>query len=188
MFGVYCLRKRVSEPAGETHRGFQHDERGSVAVEFALTAIPFFTLLFAIMEAGIIFFASATLDQAVNDAARLVRTGQAQTAGTTVQQMTTTICNKVVLLSDCANKLKLDVRVYSNFSSVAFPTVLDGSGAIQNNKLAFSMGAAGDIVLIRAFYVWSIMSPFSTGLANNAGSSNRLLQSSSAFRNEPYTS
>ncbi|MDO8422441.1 MAG: pilus assembly protein [Parvibaculum sp.] len=188
MFGVHCLRKRVPKPACGSHGDFQRDERGSVAVEFALTAIPFFTLLFAIMEAGIIFFASATLDQSVNDAARLVRTGQAQTAGTTVQQMTNTICGKVVLLSDCANKLKLDVRVYSNFSSVAFPTVLDDSGAIQNNKLAFGMGSAGDIVLIRAFYVWSIMSPFSTGLANNASGSNRLLQSSSAFRNEPYTS
>jgi hypothetical protein len=49
------------------------------------------------------------------------------------------------------------------------------------------MGGAGDIVLIRAFYVCNIMSPFATGLANYTSTS-RLLQSSVAFRNEPYTS
>ena len=62
MFGVHCLRKRVPKPACGSHGDFQRDERGSVAVEFALTAIPFFTLLFAIMEAGIIFFASRSIN------------------------------------------------------------------------------------------------------------------------------
>ncbi len=171
-------------------RDFAQNASGSVAVEFALTAIPFFVLLFAILEASIVFFATATLDQAVNDASRLIRTGQAQTAGTTPAQLTQTICNNVVLLSDCTNKLKLDVRVFNNFSSVSFPSVLGTDGTIKNDKLAFSMGAAGDIVLVRAFYIWSIWSPFATGLANDSASSSasRLIQSSAAFRNEPYTS
>lgn len=171
-------------------RGFARNASGSVAVEFALTAIPFFVLLFAILEAGVVFFATATLDQAVNDAGRLIRTGQAQNAGTTPAQLTQTICNDVALLSDCTNKLKLDVRVYTNFSSVTFPSVLDTDGSIKNDKLAFSLGSAGDIVLVRAFYIWSIWSPFATGLSNNSASSsgNRLIQSSVAFRNEPYTS
>lgn len=168
-------------------RRFVRDAKGSVAVEFALTAIPFFTLLFAIMEAGIIFFATATLDQSVNDAGRLIRTGQAQTASMTKSQLTTAICNNVVLLSSCTTNLKLDVRVYTNFTSVAFPSVQDSTGAVKDSSLAFSLGNAGDIVLVRAFYVWSIMSPFSTGLANNT-SGTRLIQSSVAFRNEPYTS
>lgn len=168
-------------------RRFIRDARGSVAVEFALTAIPFFTLLFAIFEAGMVFFASATLDQSLNDAARLIRTGQAQTAGTTVSQLTATVCNNVALLTNCTTKLKLDVRIYTKFSSVAYPAVTDTNGAVDSSKLQFNLGAAGDIVLIRAFYVWSIMSPFTTGLSNNT-SGTRLLQSSVAFRNEPYTS
>ncbi|MGV8995705.1 MAG: TadE/TadG family type IV pilus assembly protein [Parvibaculaceae bacterium] len=168
-------------------RRFVADTKGSVAVEFALTAIPFFTLLFAIMEAGIIFFATATLDQSVNDAGRLIRTGQAQTAAMTKAQLTTTICNNVVLLTSCTSNLKLDVRVFTNFSSVSFPSLLDSTGAVKDSSLAFSLGAAGDIVLVRAMYVWSIMSPFSTGLANNTAGT-RLIQSSVAFRNEPYTS
>jgi Flp pilus assembly protein TadG len=168
-------------------RRFVRDAEGSVAVEFALTAIPFFTLLFAIFEAGTVFFASATLDQSLNDAARLIRTGQAQSAGTTVAQLTTKICNDVALLTNCTANLKLDVRVYSSFSGVAYPAVTAANGTVDNSKLAFNVGTAGDIVLIRAFYVWNIMSPFTTGLANNT-SGTRLLQSSVAFRNEPFTS
>ena len=187
------MTKRIFRPIIKRKRAeetFASNERGSVAVEFALTAIPFFVLLFAILEAGIVFFATATLDQAVNDAGRLIRTGQAQTAGVTEQQLTQTICDNVVFLSGCTTNLKIDVRVYTNFSSVAFPSVLGTDGAVQNNKLAFSMGNAGDIVLIRAFYVWPIWSPFPTGLANNGGTTSptRLIQSSVAFRNEPFTS
>lgn len=168
-------------------RRFVREAGGSVAVEFALTAIPFFVLLFAIFEAGMVFFATSTLEQALHEAARTIRTGQAQTAGRTVQQMKSEICSEVALLSDCASKLQLDVRVFSQFSGVTTPPVTDGNGKIDTKKLAFNMGSAGDIVLIRAFYIWNIMSPFSTGLSNN-GAGTRLLQSSVAFRNEPFTS
>ncbi|HEX7775689.1 MAG TPA: TadE/TadG family type IV pilus assembly protein [Parvibaculum sp.] len=186
------FKTRNCDPLTKTSFGFRvrrlaRAENGSVAVEFALTAIPFFTLLFAIFEAGIVFFATSTLDQALNDAARTIRTGQAQTASTTVSQLTTTICNNVVLLSNCTANLKLDVRVYSSFSGVTFPSVMNANGTVNTASLQFNMGGAGDIVLIRAFYVWNIMSPFATGLSNNT-SSTRLLQSSVAFRNEPYTS
>jgi Flp pilus assembly protein TadG len=176
--------------ASRLRRGFARDPRGSVAVEFALTAIPFFTLLFAILEAGIIFFASATLDQAVNDQARLIRTGQAQTAGRTVAQIKTAICNSTVFLSNCTGKLSVDVRVYDKFASVTNPNLVKSDGSVDASKLKFDMGGSGDIVMIRVLFNWSIMSPLPTGLANNGGASGsvRLLQSTAVFRNEPYTS
>lgn len=167
-------------------RRFRRAERASVAVEFALTAIPFFMLLFAIIEGGIVFFTTATLDNAVNDVGRLIRTGQAQTGNLTSAQLVQNICNEVVFISNCTTNLKLDVRTYSNFSSVSFPAPVDVNGKIVST-LQFDMGNAGDIVLVRAFYIWNVMSPLPTGLANNTGSS-RLIQSSIAFRNEPYTS
>ncbi len=165
---------------------FMRAERASVAVEFALTAIPFFTLLFAIIEAGMIFFVSATIENSLNDVGRLIRTGQAQTGNMTATQLVQQICNNVVMVSNCTSNLKLDVRTYSTFASVAFPTPVDQNGNLVTT-LQFNMGSAGDIVLIRAFYVWSVISPLPVGLANNTGST-RLIQSSIAFRNEPYTS
>jgi Flp pilus assembly protein TadG len=143
-------------------------------------------VLFAIIEGGIVFFTTATLDNAVNDVGRLIRTGQAQTANMTTTQLVQTICGEVVFVSNCTTNLKLDVRTYSSFSSVAFPTPVDSNGNLVTT-LQFNMGSAGDIVLVRAFYVWNVLSPLPTGLANNTGSS-RLIQSSVAFRNEPYSS
>jgi Flp pilus assembly protein TadG len=167
-------------------RRFIRAERGSVAVEFALTAIPFFTLLFAIIEAGMIFFVSAQLDNALNDVGRLIRTGQAQTGSMTSTQLVQNICNNVVMVSNCTSNVKIDVRTYTTFASVAFPAPVDSNGNLVNT-LQFNMGSAGDIVLIRVFYIWNVMSPLPVGLTNNT-SSTRLIQSSIAFRNEPYTS
>jgi Flp pilus assembly protein TadG len=64
-------------------RAISRDRRGSVAIEFSLIAIPFFMLLFGVLEVGIIFFGSSMLEKATADAGRLIRTGQAQE-----QQMT----------------------------------------------------------------------------------------------------
>src|SRR5690242_12569352 len=48
--------------------------KGSAAIEFAMVAPVFFLLLMGTIEAGIIFFAQSSLQNALNDAARLVRT------------------------------------------------------------------------------------------------------------------
>ena len=50
--------------------------KGSAAVEFAMVAPVFFLILMATIESGVIFFGQSVLQNAVNDAARLVRTGQ----------------------------------------------------------------------------------------------------------------
>jgi hypothetical protein len=85
--------------------------KGSAAVEFAMVAPVFFLLLMGTTEVGIMFFAQSSLQNAVNDAARLVRTGQNAcftTVGGVCQPMTsdqfrTQICNEVVtLLQNCA--------------------------------------------------------------------------------------
>ena len=55
---------------------------GAIAVEFAFVAPVFFMFLFGIIEGGIMFFGQAALMNSVQDAARQIRTGQAQTGGT----------------------------------------------------------------------------------------------------------
>lgn len=178
---------RVWKPlTKKPRRRFLRSERGSVAIEFALTAIPFFALMFAIFEAGMVFFVNAELDNALNDAGRLIRTGQAQTANMTAEQLLQRVCDDVVMVTNCTENVKIDVRTYTSFGNVTFPSPVDANGNLTNS-FQFNMGNAGDIVLVRIFYVWDIMSPLPTGLSGGNGSS-RLIQSSVAFRNEPYTS
>ena len=61
-------------------RVFAKREDGAAAVEFAIVVAPFLALLFAILETALVFFAGQTLETAVSDSARLILTGQAQTA------------------------------------------------------------------------------------------------------------
>ena len=61
-------------------RRFRRNRRGSAAVEFALVAPIFFAVLFAIIELALVFFASQILETVTQDSARLIMTGQAQSA------------------------------------------------------------------------------------------------------------
>ena len=65
-------------------RRFRRNRRGSAAVEFALVAPLFFGLLFAIIELAMVFFASQVLETATQDSARMIMTGQAQSAAYTL--------------------------------------------------------------------------------------------------------
>ena len=53
-------------------------ERGSAALEFAFIAPIFFALMLGILEIGVMTFGQFALQNAVTQAGRLIRTGQAQ--------------------------------------------------------------------------------------------------------------
>src|ERR1700693_2245277 len=65
---------------------FRRNRRGSTAVEVALVAPVFFALLFAILETAIVFFADQVLETMTQNSARMIMTGQAQTAAYTQAQ------------------------------------------------------------------------------------------------------
>ena len=54
------------------------DESGFTAVEFAIVAMPFVMLLFGILSVCLYFFTNFTMENAVWQAARAIRTGQFQ--------------------------------------------------------------------------------------------------------------
>jgi len=170
--------------------------KGSAAIEFAMVAPVFFVLLMGTIEAGVIFFAQSALQNALNDTARLVRTGQSgcyTTSGgncvaMTQAQFRTRLCSEVsLLLSDCNGaSLQFDVQAYpSGFSTASNSSPLVG-GTLPT-LTAFNVGNACDVVLARAFYTWPVFTPGLRYFLANVGSSYHLLASAAAFRNEPYT-
>lgn len=164
---------------------FGRAQKGVAAVEFAIIAIPFFLLLYAVIDTGLVFFATSTLENGVATAARQIKTGQAQTSNMTQQQFRTLICNQISMLLKCDSRLGIDVRRFTSFSSVALPAALDANGNITGN-LQFNMGAAGDIIVVRAFYAWPVLTPqFGPSLVNMNGNA-RLLTAAAAFKNEPF--
>ncbi|WP_420131629.1 TadE/TadG family type IV pilus assembly protein [Rhodopseudomonas sp.] len=166
-------------------RRFGCSRRGSAAIEFAIVAPIFFGLLFAIIETAFMFFAGQVLETAVQDSARLILTGQAQTASYSSSQFKTALCGKLTSLFDC-NGVYVDVRSYgSDFSTVSITQPIDSNKNFVNN-MQYSPGTAGQIVVVRAFYQWPL---FVTGLGyniSNLAGNQRLLSATAAFRNEPY--
>jgi Flp pilus assembly protein TadG len=166
-------------------RRFRRDRRGSAAVEFALVAPVFFALLFAILETGIMFFAGQVLQTVAQDSARMILTGQAQTASYTTSQFATYVCSKVPALFTCSN-ISIDVKSFPSFSAVTISNPIDNSGNFISANLQYSTGGPGDIVVLRLFYQWpQIVTGLGWNPSNLAGNK-RLLVGTAAFKNEPY--
>src|SRR5262245_48094332 len=168
-----------------TVRRFTRGNDGAAAVEFGMVAAPFLALMFAIMETALVFFASQTLETAVADSARLIMTGQAQQSSFTEQQFKTAVCDRILGLFDCANGIKIDVKTYSNFSSISTAKPIDQNGNLLNN-FGYTPGNPGDIVVVRLMYEWPVyVSLLGFNLADMSGGK-CLIIATAAFRNEPY--
>ena len=165
---------------------FARHQDGAAAVEFALVAVPFLALTFAILETALVFFAGQTLEAAVTDAGRLIMTGQAQTAGFSQDDFKTQVCNRLAGgLFDCANGVNVDVKTYTSFSSISTTPPIT-NGRLDTSNMAYTPGGPGDIVVVRLYYQWPIVvSMFGDNLSNLSGNQ-RLLIATSVFRNEPY--
>ena len=171
--------------------------KGSAAIEFAMVAPVFFLLLMGTMEAGIIFFAQSALQNAVNDTARMVRTGQSTcfttSSGGACQPMTqaqfrTQVCSEAsALLSDCAGaSLQFDVNAYSaGFGGASNSSPLNANGTMPT-LTNFNLGNPCEVVLVRAFYTWPVFTPMLNFFLANMAGSYHLLATAAAFRNEPY--
>lgn len=168
----------------------RHGRSGSAAIEFAFVAPVLFLFLCGIIETGVLFFASATLQNATDDTARLVRTGQL--SGTlTAANLKATICGEVANLisaASCNANLQIDLRAYSNFSGASYPSVTNPNGSLNTGKMTVQATGTCQVVLMRSFYPWTIMTPLMAPLLQNMPNGQYLLAAASAFRTEPYTS
>lgn len=167
---------------------FRRDHDGATAVEFAIVATPFLALIFGILDLGLVFLVSTTLENAVDEASRTIRTGELQTAGGTATTFKTAVCNEMSWLgADCSSAVHVDVRTFPTFSDVTFsdPTT---DGAFDDSKTAFAPGGSEDIVLVRVYYEWSLMTPLMNPGLKNLANGNRMISATATFRTEPYAS
>jgi len=160
---------------------------GSAALEFALVAPIFFVLLMGTMEVGIMFFSQFVLQSATTDAARLIRTGQVASGGMTQAAFRTTICNKISPILACDGNLQIDVESYTDFTTTSIANPLLGNNTLNPALNNFAPGGVCSVVVVRAFYTWSVVTPILTPFMVNMAGNMHLLSSTAAFRNEPYT-
>lgn len=182
-------RKKQSGPKRKgLIRHFIKNRDGVTAIEFALVGAPFLYLLCVIFETGLMLFSEYIIENGVSQASRMIRTGQVQINGITSSQFKDKICGKLAAFLDCKNKLHVDVRKFSDFSSIALPSAYNGKelSADVTTAAKFQPGVALDVVVVRVYYEWKLFVPGLSHLANLSGG-RRSLTAGAAFRNEPYT-
>lgn len=172
---------------------FARAERGATAVEFGLVSLPILAMIFGLIELALVFVVATTLDQATQAAARQIRTGAFQTSAATSQvNFKALVCqNMTWLQSQCATGLWLDVQTFANYAALAGAPPVPIATLDPNSPTAnpcFQPGQPADIVLVRTYFQWDLITPLlSTAFQNmGAGSGKRLISSTTAFRNEPF--
>ena len=162
------------------------DASGAAAVEFAIVGSAFMLMLLASFEFGYMLFVQSVLDNAARDAARLVRTGQAQESGNAQSTFQTLLCNDVGSLIGCGNII-YQAQVFNNWTAaqtaVNTPPTRNANGQMVSQ--GFSAGTQNQIVVVTVTYNYPFFTPWVGGLLG--GSSNSaLLMSTVVFQNEPY--
>jgi Flp pilus assembly protein TadG len=182
------LLRRFFAPAISRAHGFARDDRGVTIIEFGLLALPFFTLIFAIIETAMVFFASQVLDSAVEDASRMVRTGRAQSANYTMTEFRNYLCGYTFNLLDCS-QIKLEIKVISNFSSASAP-----NSSVQTCSTtctwtlteSYAPGLGRQVVQISAYYRWPLIVVLPYFNLKNQPDNYRMISATRVFRNEPF--
>ncbi|MEF0939904.1 TadE/TadG family type IV pilus assembly protein [Rhizobium sp. BR 362] len=186
---------------------FVRSRDGTAAIEFALLAIPYFLIIFAILETFVAFTAEQVVSNAVDTVSREIRTGQITynhnaTTDMTATQFRQAFCNEISVIIVCSaaelatpTNLYLDVESYATFA--AMPTTVprtssDPYSDLNTTGFTFAPGGAESKNMVRAYYRWQVMTdllrPYLTTIRPSDGSmpTTYLIVATSAFQNENY--
>jgi hypothetical protein len=175
-------------------RLWARDERGTSAIEFGIVALPFFLFVLGLIGIGLYFFTMSSLEYGVEVASRQIRTGQAQKGSITVSQFKNLVCQAAGSYIDC-NKLSVIIQSGAQWSDIAPQPCVDSNGNMVastgtgTDSVATYTGAASQVVLITLCYTWDLAQtfPFLKLGKNSDGSGSAVVQATTAFRTEPYS-
>ncbi len=77
----------------------------------------------------------------------------------TQAQFKTQICNETSALLKCDGNLQVDVEAFPSYSNVSYASPLNADKTMNAGLNNYNTGTACDVVLVRAFYTWTIYTP-----------------------------
>lgn len=164
-------------------RRLARNSDGVSAIEFALVGPIVIALLVAILQTGIVFLYQQTLQTATTEAARLIMTGQAQSANYTASQFQEAVCANATSLFSCSS-IYVNVQTFTSFSNVTMLNPIQ-NGKFVSSGMSYSPGGTGDIEVVQVFYQWPVYpGPLNFTLSDTSGNT-YVLVATAAFRNEP---
>lgn len=153
-------------------RRLVRDTRAAATIEFAILGSTFILLVCMTLELGLVLFTQSVMDNALRDAARLIRTNQASSSSTFVSA----VCSEVgtVLIASCSTNLQYYVASASSFSSLTAKT-----STLPNT---YTAGSSASDMIAQIAYKRNTIIPWAAKFLGNSD----LLISTVAFQNEPY--
>ena len=186
------MRERLGQMLRRATARMRRDERGATAVEFALVIGPFMLVLGVIIETGLMFFTEYVLQSSVQEAARQIRTGQAQSAAMTQATLKTNfLCDTLNIIINCNTKVYVYVNAQASYTALqtALPSMLTVGPSYGGSTVntSYNCGQPSQAVAIVATYDWEFTLPYFMGFFGNMGDDQmRRLVGFAMFRNEPF--
>ncbi|CVI60234.1 MULTISPECIES: TadE/TadG family type IV pilus assembly protein [Agrobacterium] len=174
---------------------------GTAAIEFAILAIPYFLVVFAIIETFVALMAEQVVANATETMARRLRTGQISSS-ISKEDFRKSFCDEVSVMITCSAdeidkepKLYIDLRSFAAFKDIPTTIPLKAYGEyydLDTAQFGFTPGGPETINMLRVYYRWRVVAdiirPYLTKIRPADGSmpSHFLIVATNAFMNEKY--
>jgi len=192
------ISERAWQRAERLVAKFNNDEKGATAIEFAFVAIPFFALLFGIIELALVFFITSALNHATSEAGRIIRVGNFQACGAE-DEFKALVCSNMNGLGNCWKNVRIDVVDGASFKTITLPdppapqpkdpskTGADAIPQTPNGTVSANANTAGSPIVVRSVLYYRLaLPPALTRLETPGMPGIRALEATTAFRNEPF--
>lgn len=168
-------------------RRFVRNQSGVVAIEYAILALPFFLIVFAIIETGVRYTAQQLLSNSSETIARQFRTGVLIADDITPNQVRDAICTSMeILVKTGCPDLLVDLQHYTTFADVPTQLPLKADGDINSTGFKIDPGERLTINQLRVFYRWPVMTDIMRDRLSSMPNGKTLLFSTITWQNEPY--
>lgn len=184
-------------------QSLRRNQQGVAAIEFAIVAPVFFFILFSIIELGLVMFSATVIESATSSTSRSSRLGSDGAAGDRVSYIREQIRTLSLGLID-ADRILITTDLTTSYEEIDKPERClvtpmppigtcppgapfddtNGNGAYDGNLPALSIGSAGDIVRLRVYYPWTIISPLVGAFMSDNGE--YIISSTTMVKNEEF--
>ncbi len=165
------------------------EEGGSALIEYAMLAPVFFLLVIGLIEVVLYQYKAYALGYVTYEAARVLQTGQVQSAADTSKAFHDQVCASAGAMIDC-NSITFDVRTFDNISQATYPPPqFDKYGNPIN--FVFEPGGPSKYSVVRSSIHHQFITPFMSDLFDMKDANNQnvaaIVNSYCIVKNEPWT-
>jgi Flp pilus assembly protein TadG len=167
---------------------FNGDERGVAAIEFAILAMPFLLVLFAVLESSISFASQQLMADTVDHLARDIRVANIRKGGTgsSPAEIKDRICTELeFFVEDGCPGLEVDLKVYADYNDIPVTIPRQANNDIDTSGFDIKVGGNSEKQMLRVFYRWKYMTKFIADKSATLPDGKTLLYAAAVWKIEP---